>query len=135
MNGNENCVALQHLTNLVLTRIVLKKYIVCYKKKRNLVLVKENKTWDEALVHCREQHTASLISETEQLQAQQNLSQALTNQVWTGLRFLVGRRLWVNGDSLEYLARTGGELPLCPAPHLRCGTLSKVGEYCGTWRG
>ncbi|XP_070297801.1 regenerating islet-derived protein 3-alpha-like [Salvelinus sp. IW2-2015] len=102
----------------------------------NVVLVKENKTWEEALDHCRKHYTdlTSLLSENEQLQVQRimNSKGAQTDHVWTGLRFFSGFWLWVNGDPLEYQAWTGGRLPHCPAQHLRCGTLAREGELWGT---
>lgn len=41
-------------------------------------------------------------------------------QVWTGLRFLAGKWLWVNGADQLY-----SDLPLCPDMKHHCGALSK----------
>ncbi|XP_024281452.1 uncharacterized protein LOC112253723 [Oncorhynchus tshawytscha] len=104
------------------------------KGESELILVQENKTWMEALKHCRNHHTdlPSLLSETEQLQAQSKMKGAQTDHVWTGLRFHAGYWLWVNGDALEYQAGlgTGGKLPQCPGSY-HCGTLAKEEEYWG----
>uniref|UniRef100_UPI003AB0C537 macrophage mannose receptor 1-like isoform X1 n=1 Tax=Centroberyx gerrardi TaxID=166262 RepID=UPI003AB0C537 len=97
----------------------------------NLVLVKENKTWEEALEHCRAMagskthgnHLYDLVSlqtGNDHTYARERIQGATTNEVWTGLRFLAGRWLWVNGEPLRYQ-----DLPLCPAPQQHCGTLSK----------
>eukprot|EP00063_Salmo_salar_P032456 XP_014007291.1 PREDICTED: uncharacterized protein LOC106575333 [Salmo salar] len=104
------------------------------KGERELILVQENKTWLEALKHCRDHHAdlPSLLSETEQLQAQSKMKGAQTDHVWTGLRFHAGYWLWVNGDALEYQAGlgTGGKPPQCPGSY-HCGTLAKEEEYWG----
>lgn len=42
-------------------------------------------------------------------------------QVWTGLRFLGGEWLWVDGQTLT----DKGKLPDCPSQWKHCGTLSK----------
>lgn len=107
---------------------------LCYEGERELILVQENKTWLEALKHCRDHHAdlPSLLSETEQLQAQSKMKGAQTDHVWTGLRFHAGYWLWVNGDALEYQAGlgTGGKSPQCPGSY-HCGTLAKEEEYWG----
>ncbi|XP_071766614.2 snaclec purpureotin subunit beta-like [Centroberyx gerrardi] len=98
----------------------------------SLIVVKEKKTWEEALQHCREQHTdlTSLVSETEVLLAQREIWEAQTTEhVWTGLRYLADRWLWVNGDPLEYQAWSQGEQQQCPAWSQRCGAVSKEGEW------
>uniref|UniRef100_A0A8C8G537 C-type lectin domain-containing protein n=1 Tax=Oncorhynchus tshawytscha TaxID=74940 RepID=A0A8C8G537_ONCTS len=133
LNGIQNCVDVKnHEMN---DKQCTEKYpFLCF--DLNVVLVKENKTWEEALEHCRKHYTdlTSLLSENEQLLVQRmmNSKGAQTDHVWTGLRFLASEWLWVNGDPLEYQAWTGGRLPHCPAQHLRCGTLAREGELWGT---
>ncbi|XP_046897335.1 putative C-type lectin domain family 20 member A [Hypomesus transpacificus] len=107
---------------------------VCYQETPKVVLVKENKTWEEALEYCRDQDSdlPSLLSEAEQSSAKKTTSEAQTSQVWTGLRFLAGQWLWVNGDGLEFQDWPAGEMPFCPARYLHCGTLDKEEEHWGT---
>ncbi|XP_021170002.2 secretory phospholipase A2 receptor-like [Fundulus heteroclitus] len=95
----------------------------------NMVLVKENKNWEEALEHCRGLRSStnnvrydllSLQPEDQQDLIMTKVMQADTKEVWTGLRFLAGEWLWVNGADMLHT-----DLPLCPAPHQHCGILSK----------
>uniref|UniRef100_A0A673W491 C-type lectin domain-containing protein n=1 Tax=Salmo trutta TaxID=8032 RepID=A0A673W491_SALTR len=111
-------------------------HISCKHMESIVFLSSPNKTWEEALDHCRKHFTdlTSLLSENEQLLVQRmiNSKGAQTDHLWTGLRFLASEWLWVNGDPLEYQAWTGGRLPHCPAQHLYCGTLAREGELWGT---
>ncbi|XP_022520103.2 CD209 antigen-like protein E, partial [Astyanax mexicanus] len=75
----------------------------CWEKRpffceKILVLVKENKTWVEAYEHCRSHYTglAYLSSDNMDL-AKEETQGRQTVSVWTGLRFLAGHWLWVNG--------------------------------------
>uniref|UniRef100_A0A3B5RFK2 C-type lectin domain-containing protein n=1 Tax=Xiphophorus maculatus TaxID=8083 RepID=A0A3B5RFK2_XIPMA len=96
----------------------------------NLVLVKEKRSWEEALEHCRGLRSSSnsnLRYDLLSLQPADNqdfiktkVMQADTEEVWTGLRFLAGDWLWVNGADMLYT-----DLPFCPAPGQHCGILSK----------
>ncbi|XP_034425949.1 rheacalcin-1-like [Hippoglossus hippoglossus] len=99
--------------------------VLCYWD--NLVLVKENKTWEEALEHCRALRGGNRNHELVSVQPGQEHSymmkrvmEADTDEVWTGLRFLAGDWLWVNGAVLLYSG-----LPVCPLEQQHCGTLSK----------
>ena len=107
---------------------------VCYQETPKMVLVKENKTWEEALEYCRDRYKdlPSLLSEAEQSSAKKTTLEAKTSKVWTGLRFLAGQWLWVNGDKMEYQDWPAGEMPFCPARYLHCGTLDKEEEPWGT---
>ncbi|CAL8325606.1 unnamed protein product [Arctogadus glacialis] len=95
--------------------------------EHNLVL-EEEKTWEEALDHCRalEPDASDLPSfhdEEELSHVQEEMSRALTEEVWVGLRWLAGRWLWMD--------RTAGgniSLPECPANGNHCGTLSGGGQ-------
>uniref|UniRef100_A0A3B3Y7V8 C-type lectin domain-containing protein n=1 Tax=Poecilia mexicana TaxID=48701 RepID=A0A3B3Y7V8_9TELE len=96
----------------------------------NLVLVKENGSWQEALERCRGLRSSSdsnLRYDLLSLQPADNqdfirtkIMQADTEEVWTGLRFLAGDWLWVNGADMLYT-----DLPSCPTPGQHCGSLSK----------
>ncbi|XP_072239980.1 secretory phospholipase A2 receptor-like [Leuresthes tenuis] len=99
----------------------------------NLIVVQEEKTWEEALEHCRESHSdlTSLLSKTENLLAQTEIQPTnVTERVWIGLRFLEDNWLWVNGDPLEYKAwpREGDQDHQCPMWR-RCGALTKDGVW------
>ncbi|XP_036951216.1 C-type mannose receptor 2-like [Acanthopagrus latus] len=94
----------------------------------NLVLVKENKTWEEALEHCRgldpsnpRYELLSIQPEVDHMYVMTTVMQrAVTEKVWTGLRFLAGKWLWVNVADQLY-----SDLPTCPATKDHCGALSK----------
>uniref|UniRef100_A0A8C7Y034 C-type lectin domain-containing protein n=1 Tax=Oryzias sinensis TaxID=183150 RepID=A0A8C7Y034_9TELE len=99
----------------------------------NLIVVQEEKTWEEALEHCRQNHgdLTSLLSKTGNLLAQREIQDpTITQRVWVGLRFLGDTWLWANGDPVEFQAwtHTGDPDQQCPVQK-RCGALSKQGEW------
>ncbi|KAG9334812.1 hypothetical protein JZ751_006475 [Albula glossodonta] len=80
------------------------KPFVCYEE--NLVLVCENKSWDEALSYCR-QHDGDLASvSTEQLQhwVKRRAQSASTAHLWLGLRYscVLHFWVWVSGEECQY---------------------------------
>ncbi|KAK9535352.1 hypothetical protein VZT92_007736 [Zoarces viviparus] len=105
------------------------EHFLCYEDS---ILVKENKTWEEALEHCRSLETDSSSSRRNHRfdlrnfvgsnpDAKTAILDAQTPEVWIGLRFLAGEWLWLNGMPLRE------DLPACPAPGMYCGTMSKTG--------
>ncbi|KAG7229451.1 hypothetical protein INR49_012850 [Caranx melampygus] len=104
---------------------------VCFSD--NLVLVKENKTWEQALNYCRnfctyaygscnqQYNLLSLPILSEHSYARQRIYNATTDEVWLGLRFLGGHWWWENGDWLY----DEGTLPKCSSDLNYCGVLSK----------
>uniref|UniRef100_A0A8C2ZAX6 C-type lectin domain-containing protein n=1 Tax=Cyclopterus lumpus TaxID=8103 RepID=A0A8C2ZAX6_CYCLU len=97
------------LTILVLNKQKWHDIHVSYKKSTffcySAVVVRERKTWQEALEHCREHHhnLASVASDTEMLLIQKELKEDGTSaRVWMGLRFLAGGWMWVDGQPLAY---------------------------------
>nr|XP_055033519.1 putative C-type lectin domain family 20 member A [Misgurnus anguillicaudatus] len=94
---------------------------LCYKWDTELIVVKENKSWEDALQYCRTHHTdlASMPTDLNLMQAKQTTAD--TSSVWTGLRFLAGSWFWLSGESLGYLS---GKLPACPAKNIYCGSLN-----------
>ncbi|CAL8382138.1 unnamed protein product [Arctogadus glacialis] len=101
----------------------------------NVVLVKENKTWEEALEHCRamdmanpslltsNNHRNDLISISGPLDQQivwTKIDEAITNEVWTGLRYFVQEWFWVDGTDVPYQ-----DLPTCPVQGQYCGTVDR----------
>ncbi|CAI5638580.1 unnamed protein product [Oreochromis niloticus] len=100
------------------------------------VVVKEGKTWEEALEYCREHHDdlASVSSETEMLLLQKELSKHNTTEhVWIGLRFLPGNWLWVDGQEMDYEAWGQGGKPSCPHAKIKCGALKVTGGSKAVW--
>ncbi|KAK9539996.1 hypothetical protein VZT92_002474 [Zoarces viviparus] len=98
-----------------------------------LTVVVEEKSWEEALEHCREHHTdlSSLLSETDNLMALREYQKKhTTERMWIGLRYLADRWLWVNGDPLEFEAwpKGGVQDHQCPIRN-RCGALTKEGLW------
>ncbi|KAK0155581.1 hypothetical protein N1851_002060 [Merluccius polli] len=97
---------------------------VCYGD--NLVMVRESKTWEEALQHCRDlsDHFGRydlLSSQYDHIYTSRHALQALTNEVWIGLRFLAGEWKWTDGDKL----RNKQGLPHCAPQWKHCGTRHK----------
>ncbi|XP_034441170.1 macrophage mannose receptor 1-like [Hippoglossus hippoglossus] len=94
--------------------------------RSSLVLVEEKKTWEEAMEHCRQQNRdlVSLTTSTALIKTLQTSREAHTDYVWTGLRYLAGSWLWVNGSGIEYQAWSQGEMPQCPKRSHHCGALS-----------
>ncbi|XP_073721191.1 snaclec rhodocetin subunit delta-like [Misgurnus anguillicaudatus] len=93
----------------------------CYKWDTELIVVKEKKSWEDALQYCRTHHTylASLPTDLHFIQAKQTTAD--TSSVWTGLRFLAGSWFWLSDEDLGYLS---SQLPSCPANYTYCGSLN-----------
>ncbi|XP_070297301.1 macrophage mannose receptor 1-like [Salvelinus sp. IW2-2015] len=73
---------------------------ICYDDK--LVLVSENKTWSEALLHCRHlnMELVSVHNHSIQHWVQQEAKKASSPYVWLGLRYTCTLNFWfwVNGE-------------------------------------
>uniref|UniRef100_A0A3Q3AZI1 C-type mannose receptor 2-like n=1 Tax=Kryptolebias marmoratus TaxID=37003 RepID=A0A3Q3AZI1_KRYMA len=70
------------------------KPFICYDDK--VILIKENKTWEEALYYCRD-HYHDLVTITnldEQRWVQEKVKNASTPFVWMGLRYSCALDLW-----------------------------------------
>ncbi|KAG7275823.1 hypothetical protein CRUP_016763 [Coryphaenoides rupestris] len=103
---------------------------ICADEK--LILVKEQKSWEEALRHCRRlvsrsddavlvgYELAFLLTDDDLLLATEKAQNADTAQVWTGLRYLAASWVWVGGevDGVPLLEA-------CPTQDLRCGSVSQ----------
>ncbi|XP_034005968.1 macrophage mannose receptor 1-like [Trematomus bernacchii] len=72
----------------------VKKPFYCYEDK--VILIKENKTWDEALDHCRENHRdlVSITDSHQQRWVQEKAEMADTEFVWLGMRYTCTLDLW-----------------------------------------
>ncbi|XP_054898136.1 lymphocyte antigen 75-like [Poeciliopsis prolifica] len=99
---------------------------VCYGD--NLVLLTENKTWEEAMGRCRGMSSASYEYDLLSVSApadfnyvRDRIYRATSEEVWTGLRFLGGEWWWANRETLDQQEM----LPDCPSQWRHCGMLSK----------
>lgn len=95
---------------------------LCY----SAVVVRERKTWEEALEYCREHHhdLASVASETEMMLIQKELQKNDTaGRVWIGLRFFSGHWLWVDRQPVSYEAWGQEGKPECPEVKMACAAL------------
>ncbi|CAL8374593.1 unnamed protein product [Gadus morhua 'NCC'] len=97
-------------------------------EKYFFVLVKEEKSWEEALLHCRAMGVdkglppgsydlLSLHTHEDLSFAQEELVHAGTREVWVGLRWLAARWLWMDGEEHSVWK--------CPADLTHCGSLSR----------
>ncbi|KAK7940147.1 hypothetical protein WMY93_003473 [Mugilogobius chulae] len=81
------------------------------------------KTWEQALFHCRSLSTtnrsydlASLITGKDH----NYVKSLISEQVWTGLRFLGDHWVWVGGEEVQY-----DRIIDCPVFD-RCGTVDSL---------
>lgn len=86
----------------------------CFK---STIMESDKKTWEEALLYCRDQHTdlASLATSSQLQQVESKI--VGENFVWVGLRFLAGSWHWLNNEPFENPA----SLTACPVSFDRCG--------------
>ncbi|KAK9969865.1 hypothetical protein ABG768_028006 [Culter alburnus] len=127
LSYNEYCVFLHKDTKKLHDENCYKRHaFFCMNKELAPMLQVES--WEGALEYCRTHYNdlASLISENRMNSALQRITQAQTEFVWTGLRFLAGEWRWVNGDDLDFTAWNETGQPQCPARNLRCGALGKL---------
>ena len=92
-----------------------------------LVLVREEKTWDEALQHCRDyrRDLLSLHDKDELTFTLDELAWTQTEEVWIGLHWLAGRWMWLQRAASGIIS-----LPAeCPADGTHCGSLSEQGQH------
>uniref|UniRef100_A0A3P9P699 C-type lectin domain-containing protein n=1 Tax=Poecilia reticulata TaxID=8081 RepID=A0A3P9P699_POERE len=121
-DDSENCVYLNNNNDWIKDQCDHEKSFICYDER--LVLVEENKTWEEALEHCRtmkkmKNYTLATLKTTDDHDfARKKAQQATTEEVWTGLRYLGDEWYWVGGEPVQYQ-----DIPSCPGE--RCGVLEK----------
>ncbi|XP_043099451.1 putative C-type lectin domain family 20 member A [Puntigrus tetrazona] len=102
------------------------KTFYCMKLSK-LIVVQQESTWEEALLYCRQNYKdlAVLSSEQSMVEAKDQSTTALTDDVWIGLRFIAGHWLWSNGETFEYKVwSSDGELQ-CPDMNQRCAVLNR----------
>ncbi|KAJ8377319.1 hypothetical protein AAFF_G00261680 [Aldrovandia affinis] len=92
--GNEHCAAMIPSGMWNDQPCDSKKSFICYDD--NLILVRENKSWNEALSFCRQQHGDLVSVPTEQVQhwVNRRAQSASTAHVWLGLRFSCAMQFW-----------------------------------------
>ncbi|KAJ8372744.1 hypothetical protein AAFF_G00277520 [Aldrovandia affinis] len=102
--GNESCAGMRHSGMWNDVACDYKKSFICYDD--NLILVRENKSWDEALSFCRQQHGDLVSVPTEQVQhwVNRRAQRASTAHMWLGLRFSCAMKfwLWLDGEITWY---------------------------------
>ncbi|XP_040895039.1 C-type mannose receptor 2-like [Toxotes jaculatrix] len=128
-SNNEDCVTVLSGTKEMAARPCSDRFpFICYRD--NLVLINDSKTWYEALDHCRALGL-ELVSVQPEPDREPNhepdhkymmakITAANTEEVWTGLHFLGGDWLWINGADMLY-----SDLPVCPINGQHCGVLTK----------
>ncbi|KAM9501070.1 C-type mannose receptor 2-like [Clarias gariepinus] len=82
---------------------------VCYKKRTPLMVIKEEKTWREALRFCRQNHVDLVSVQSQEMQdwvgvVTQNAFTNVTSRVWVGLRHTCSQGFWywVAGEPICY---------------------------------
>ncbi|XP_035863064.1 C-type mannose receptor 2-like [Sander lucioperca] len=71
-----------------------RKPFFCYND--SVILIKKNKTWENALYYCRDHYRdlVSITNQDEQLWVQERAKMASTPYVWLGLRYTCTLDLW-----------------------------------------
>ncbi|XP_014835673.1 PREDICTED: C-type mannose receptor 2-like [Poecilia mexicana] len=71
-----------------------RKPFICYDD--NVILIKENKTWKDALTYCRDHHDdlVTITNMDDQRWIQEKVKNASTDYVWLGLRFNCTLNFW-----------------------------------------
>ncbi|KAJ4939104.1 hypothetical protein JOQ06_028565, partial [Pogonophryne albipinna] len=137
-HDDENCVFMNMITHKWNDAQCIREFsFLC--SDETLVLVKERKTWDQALRHCRlleaenpnepvdltcnyRYDLASVRTEDDRAYARLRAGEASTDQVWTGLRFLAGQWFWTgDGEAVQDV----DEEMQCGRTQSFCGVLVK----------
>ncbi|XP_015243720.1 PREDICTED: lithostathine-1-beta-like, partial [Cyprinodon variegatus] len=88
-----------------------KKPFICYDDK--VILVKENKTWEDALYYCRDHYhdLVTITSLDEQRWIQEKAKKASTDYVWMGLHYActLDFWFWVSDEVVRYKNWASGE--------------------------
>uniref|UniRef100_A0A3Q2CXE4 C-type lectin domain-containing protein n=1 Tax=Cyprinodon variegatus TaxID=28743 RepID=A0A3Q2CXE4_CYPVA len=85
-------------------KCTVKKPYICYEDK--VILIKENKTWENALNYCRDHYhdLVTITSLDEQRWIQEKAKKASTDYVWIGLHYACTLDLWfwVSDEVVSY---------------------------------
>ncbi|XP_016522171.1 C-type mannose receptor 2-like [Poecilia formosa] len=81
-----------------------KKPFICYDDK--VILIKENKTWEDALTYCRDHHhdLVTITNMEDQRWIQEKVKNASTDYVWIGLHYAWSLHFWfwVSDEVVSY---------------------------------
>ncbi|XP_016520441.1 C-type mannose receptor 2-like [Poecilia formosa] len=81
-----------------------RKPFICYDD--NVILIKENKTWEDALYYCRDHHhdLVTITNMDDQRWIQEKVKEASTDYVWMGLRYTctLDFWFWVSDEVVSY---------------------------------
>ncbi|XP_026108402.1 C-type mannose receptor 2-like [Carassius auratus] len=103
--GHENCAAVNSQRKWFDVSCSSQYPFVCYEDPE-LIVIRENVTWSEALRYCRQKHVdlVSVHSEEMQRRVMNVVKLASTAEVWLGLRYshILGIWYWVSGDTVCY---------------------------------
>uniref|UniRef100_A0A096M7P0 C-type lectin domain-containing protein n=2 Tax=Poecilia formosa TaxID=48698 RepID=A0A096M7P0_POEFO len=81
-----------------------RKPFICYDD--NVILIKENKTWEDALTYCRDHHhdLVTITNMDDQRWIQEKVKEASTDYVWMGLRYTctLDFWFWVSDEVVSY---------------------------------
>ncbi|XP_067308181.1 C-type mannose receptor 2-like [Pseudorasbora parva] len=129
--GNENCAVIIPKAQGQWNDIPCSNQypFVCHEDK--LILIKESRTWSEALRYCRQNHVdlVSVHSEEMQLEVMNVVKGASTAEVWLGLRHscTVGLWFWVSGETLCYQKWAKDDSDQCESG-VRSGAVQSGGD-------
>ncbi|XP_023202597.1 C-type mannose receptor 2-like [Xiphophorus maculatus] len=88
-----------------------RKPFICYDD--NVILINQNKTWEDALTYCRENHhdLVTITNMDDQRWIQEKVKKASTDYVWTGLHYACTLDLWfwVSDEMVIYKNWAEGE--------------------------
>ncbi|XP_031440584.1 C-type mannose receptor 2-like [Clupea harengus] len=107
---------------------------ICYEDK--LVLVRQNKTWIEAMKYCRQHHVdlVSVTSERIQRWVRERAKGASSTHMWMGLRYsCMGFWFWVNGDAVCFNNWAQGEGTGQDCQSARVGAVKSGIDGKGEW--
>ncbi|XP_017158326.1 secretory phospholipase A2 receptor-like isoform X2 [Poecilia reticulata] len=119
-NGNELTWTQQNCANI--------KPVICYKGHVRAIVIKEPKTWEDALNYCKARHSRFLLIEDEEDQEAvgQWLKYTVTGslkRLWIGLRQSSVFGFWIWSDRIaNYKNWENGKQPEMPLSH-HCGVI------------
>uniref|UniRef100_A0A3B5Q0E4 C-type lectin domain-containing protein n=1 Tax=Xiphophorus maculatus TaxID=8083 RepID=A0A3B5Q0E4_XIPMA len=111
IQGSENCGAVYQDLTWLDDGCQKTKYFLCYDD--NVILINQNKTWEDALTYCRENHhdLVTITNMDDQRWIQEKVKKASTDYVWTGLHYACTLDLWfwVSDEMVIYKNWAEGE--------------------------
>uniref|UniRef100_A0A8C7Y4M5 C-type lectin domain-containing protein n=1 Tax=Oryzias sinensis TaxID=183150 RepID=A0A8C7Y4M5_9TELE len=80
--------------------------VLFFSSSDHVILINENRTWEEALYYCRHNHhdLVTITNMDEQIWVQEKTKNASSPFVWTGLRYTctLGFWFWVSDEVVHY---------------------------------